>query len=501
MQAVAKRILIAGLSHETHTFVPGKTTLAQFRTLRGDELWQADGDASCLAGGLAAARAHGWQVLPAIHMSAQPSGMVADEVIEQWWEAFAETATRESVGGIDGVWLDMHGAMVSESCPDVEGELLRRIRTLPGCKDALIGGVLDLHGNITAQMAAHSNAFVAYRRNPHTDGKAMAEFSVHLLDDLLTGGRTAVTVWERPPLILPPTATGTASAPMALLEARAREIEAAHPEILAVNVFAGFAYADVPDAGMSFTAVTTGDPEAARRELQGLSEIAMAHKQHALPTGLSLDEALDRVQRHTEGPVLIVEPADNIGGGAPGDLTVVLKGLLERGIRNVGAAIADPEAVRELWPLHPGERKRVRIGGKSGVVGAQPLELEVEMISKSDGKFTLEDPHSHMAVGGLHHDMGPTAVVRATSPQGGSATILLNSIKTAPMDLAQWRSQGINPEDFFVINIKAAVAHRQAYDPIAKASYVVNTPGPCANDLRALPFRHVRRPVYPLDEL
>ncbi|BCX04067.1 MAG: microcystinase C [Candidatus Roseilinea sp.] len=498
---MTKRVIIAGLLHETHTFVPAKTTLDRFHVLQGDELWQADGDASCLAGGLAVAKARGWRVLPAIHMSAQPAGMVADEVIERWWEAFAEVAARETGAGIDGIWLDMHGAMVSESQPDVEGELLRRIRSLPACADALIGGVLDLHGNTTAQMAAHSNAFVAYRHNPHTDGKAMAEFSARLLDDLMDAGRRAVTVWERPPLILPPTATGTAFEPMALLEARAREIEAAHPDIRAVNVFAGFAYADMPNAGVSFTAVTVGDPEVARRELRTLSEIAMAHKHHALPIGLSLDEALDRVQQHAEGPVLIVEPADNIGGGAPGDLTIVLQGLLERGIRNAGVAIADPEAVREVWPLQPGERKRVRVGNKSGVVGAQPIELEVELISKSDGKFTLEDPHSHMAVGGLHHDMGPTAVVRATSPQGGSATILLNSIKTAPMDRAQWRSQGINPEDLFVINIKAAVAHRQAYDPIAKASYIVNTPGPCANDVRMLPFRRLKRPVYPLDEL
>ncbi len=499
---MSKRIIIAGLMHETHTFVPDKTTRDRFGVLRGEALWQADGDASCLAGGLAVARERGWHVLPVIHMSAHPAGVVTDDVVEHWWEAFAQTVAREADAGFDGIWLDMHGAMVSESYPDVEGELLRRIRTLPPCADVPIGGVLDLHGNFTAQMAEHSNAFVAYRENPHTDGKAMAEFSARLLDDLVSGGRRALTVWERPPLILPPTATGTASEPMSLLEARAREIEATHPDILAVNVFAGFAYADMPDAGVSFTAVTTGDTTAARRALRTLSEIAMAHRHHALPTGLPLDEALDRVQQHTEGPVLIVEPADNIGGGAPGDLTSVLRGLLERGIRKAGVAIADAEAVREVSSLEPGQRKRLRIGGKSGVVGAQPIELEVTLISRSDGKFKLEDPHSHMAVGGLYHDMGPTAVVRATSLEGrGDVILLLNSIKTAPMDLAQWRSQGINPEDFFVINIKAAVAHRQAYDPIAKASYYVNTPGPCANDVRVLPFTRLKRPVYPLDEV
>ena len=130
------------------------------------------------------------------------------------------------------------------------------------------------------------------------------------------------------------------------------------------------------------------------------------------------------------------------------------------------------------------------------VVGAETLELDVELVSRSDGRFTLEDAHSHMAVNGMHWDMGPSVLVRC---QG--VVILLSSVKMAPMDLAVWRSQGINPEDLLVINVKAAVAHRQAYDPIAKASYYVNTPGPCANDVRLLPYAHVRRPVYPLDDV
>lgn len=493
---MSKRVIVAGLLHETHSFVPGITTLEHFRILRGEDIWREDGDASCLAGGLLAARECGWRVLPVVNMVADPAGVVADDVVESWWRAFAELAERETAAGIDGIWLNMHGAMVSESYPDVEGELLRRIRGLPACAEVPIGGVLDLHGNFTAQMAAHSNAFVAYRKNPHTDGKEMAAHSARLLDQLMNSGRRAVTVWERAPLILPPVGTGTAAEPMSLLEARAREIEAAHPDILSVNVFGGFAYADMPDTGVSFWAVTVGDVAQARLQLKTLTDIAMRCKMHALPSGLSLDEALDRVQAHAQGPILIVEPADNIGGGAPGDLTIVLQGLLARGIQNAGVAIADAEAVRELQTLSPGQHKRVRIGGKSGVVGAQTLELDVELISRSSGRFTLEDAHSHMAVNGMHWDMGPSALVRS---QG--VFILLSSVKMAPMDLAVWRSQGVNPEDLFVINVKAAVAHRQAYDPIAKASYFVNTPGPCANDVRMLPYARVRRPVYPLDEI
>jgi microcystin degradation protein MlrC len=132
--------------------------------------------------------------------------------------------------------------------------------------------------------------------------------------------------------------------------------------------------------------------------------------------------------------------------------------------------------------------------------------LEVEFVSQSDGRFELEDPHSHLAsMCGTRFDMGLSAVVRQVDARRVGAprqglTVLLTSRKTPPFDLGQWRSQGIEPEKLFVIGVKAAVAHRRAYDPIAKASYTVDTPGPCSSDLRRLPYRHIRRPVFPLDE-
>jgi microcystin degradation protein MlrC len=125
-----------------------------------------------------------------------------------------------------------------------------------------------------------------------------------------------------------------------------------------------------------------------------------------------------------------------------------------------------------------------------------PVELSVRLVSRSDGRFDLEDRNSHMAgSGGIHIQMGPSAVVDVD----GKITILLNSIKTAPMDLGQLRSQGIVPETKSVIAVKAAVAHRRAYDPIAAGSYVVKTPGACTSDLTTLPYQRLRRPIYPLD--
>ena len=498
-----KRVLIAGLSHETHTFVTGRTELSEFHILCGDAMWEAEGDASTLAGLLEVGRGCDWEMLPVINMSATPSSIVSEAVIAHFWEAFEDAALRALSSGVDGILLDMHGAMVSESHDDVEGEILRRIRQIDGLEHTPLCSSLDLHGNITPAMAELSNGLIGYRNNPHTDVKQTAVRAAQLLDRLMRTGEKATMVYAHPPIVWPPTGTGTADEPMRSLEAHAREIEAAHPEILAVSVFGGFSFADTPETGVSFIAMTIGDPEAAQRELQSLSELALTHKEQGNRRGLTLEEALQRVAEQTEGPILLVEPSDNIGGGAPGDLTVVLRGLVDANVPNAAVCLNDPEAVQTLWNVPPGDRRVLALGGKSGQIGADPLTLEVELLSRSDGAYQLEDPHSHNAGSGLRQSMGPCIVVR-TLPQSKiqnrqGVRILLTSKKTPPFDLAQWRSQGIAPETLFVIGVKAAVAHRQAYEPIAKASYTLDTPGPCAENLHRLPYQKIKRPIYPLD--
>lgn len=210
-----------------------------------------------------------------------------------------------------------------------------------------------------------------------------------------------------------------------------------------------------------------------------------------------MERRKSRLEEHCEGPVLLVEPSDDVGAGAPGDNTHVLRAFVEHRVRNAGVIIQDDEAVRSLRHVLPGERRELVIGGKSGVTGAEPLVQEVEVVSKSDGRFVVEDGRSPLAsMLGEEVDMGSCAVVRH-----GGVTVLLTSYRTPPFDLAQWRSQGVDPEKLFAIGIKASVGHKRAYDPIAVASYTVDLPGPCPLDLSSLPYERVSRPIYPVDEL
>lgn len=492
---VKRRVLLAGLCHQTNTFVVGKTGLGDFEVRRGGEILQ--NARLQVRGVLEVARGRGWEILPVVDMGAVPGPTVADSVVDLFWAEFEAVADAAADEGVDGVFLVLHGAMVSESLHDVEGEILRRIRGIEHLADVPICGVFDLHANFTEAMARQSDGLISYRTNPPTDAKEAARDAALILDGLMEAEQRPVTVLEHPPIMWIPRMTATDSGPMLKLEERAREIEDDSPDILAVNVLAGFPYADVPEAGLCFSAVTNGNLELSRAILRELNVIASSLRSTESQSVVTPEEAMFRLEEHREGPVLLVEPSDDVGAGAPGDSTHILRVLVEHGVQGAGVIIQDAEAVRSLQGALPGERCELVIGGKSGEPGAEPLNLEVELVSTSDGRFVVEDRQSLLATMlGEEIDMGSCAVIRHEG-----VTVLLTSHRTPPFDLGQWRSQGVDPEELFVIGIKASVEHKRAYDPIAVACYTVDLPGPCPLELSRLPYERVSRPIYPVDEM
>ena len=497
----AKRVLLAGLFHETHTFLEGTTGLSDFEISRGEELLDRRGDASPMGGFIEIADECGWTIVPTVDFRATPGATVNDAVYANFWNEFESHARPVLTEGLDAIYLVLHGAMATQSRPDVEGDLLFRIRQLDRAARLPIFGVYDLHANFTWEMACGAECLVAYRENPHTDAKDAAVRAARLLQRRFETGQRTRMIWMGTDIVWPPTGVATAADPMMTLESEARRIESEQAAIWAVNVNAGYSFADTPQTGVSFSAVVEhndGDPPKppALDQLAFLAKLAQERRNEGNITDQPIGKTLDTIAPKATGLTAIVEPSDNIGGGAPGDGTGILRAFIEREFQNAAVAINDPEAVQALTDLEPGEKKTLSIGGKGSRLDAGPLELEVEFLSRSDGRFELEDKTSHLAsMSGSFFEMGPTATVRH---QG--VTILLTSRRTPPFDLGQWRSQGIDPEQLSFIGIKAAVAHKAAYDPIVTRSYWVDTPGPCTSNLRNLPFKRIRRPVFPLDE-
>lgn len=489
------RILLAGLFHETHSFTDDVTGFGQMRIHRGAELLARAGDRSQIDGFLGVAAEEGWEVVPAVSYAATPSGTVDHAVFEAFWSEL-ETALRKALAvGLDGIFLSLHGAMLTTAEPDVEGELLRRIRATPGAAGLPLFGVFDLHATLTPAMTELADGLVCYRENPHVDARDTAARATRLLRHCLATGRRPRQWLRNMPILWPPTGTGTADEPMRGLEAEARAIEASHPGILAVNVVAGFSFSDTPLAGLAFGVVAEPGAAGVEAALARLSTLAWKTREAGLPAEEDVDEVLRRILPVKRGPVLLVEPADNIGGGAPGDCTAILQALLRHEVENAGVILADAEAVQALSGATIGEEMALPLGGKGSRLDPGPVTLPVRLLSRSSGRFTLEDRNSHLAAAvGTEVEMGPCAVVRYRG-----ITILLTTHKTPPFDLGQWRSQGIEPESLSVIGVKAAVAHRRAYDPIAAGSHTVRSLGPCASDIALLPYTRLRRPVYPLD--
>jgi microcystin degradation protein MlrC len=493
-----KRVFLAGTFHETHSFTDDRTGFEGFKIHRGKDLLDRYGEGgSQVDGFLTVAAREGWEVVPAATYTGGSSGMVDQAVFEAFWNEVKPVLTTAIDDGLDAIFLSLHGAMVTSGLEDPDGELMERIRAIPGAGSLPIFGAFDLHANMTPKRGALSDSMVCYRECPHTDCFDVGVYAAELLARCLkTGVRPRHHVLVTP-IVWPPTGTGTKDGPMHALEAEARRLEQEIPGILAVNVVPGYSYSDVHNAGVSFGVVTEGDDEAARAALRRMAELAWEMRKDGIPHEHDLDTVVRNFVPNGKGPVIVVDPADNIGGGGPGDCTDVMRAFLKYDVPGAGVVIADAQAVAALQSVPLGGRITLPIGGKGWKLDKGPVTLEVELVSRSDGRFEAEDPNSNQVVVlGRNINMGPSAVVRHRG-----LTILLTSDKMAPFDLAQWRSQGVEPRDLTMIGVKAAVGHRAAYGKIASDSFTVSTSGPCTGDLTRLPYQRLRRPVFPLDPI
>jgi len=487
------RIFLARLFHETNTFVAEPTRLTDFGRAVGPELLKAKGDGSPLGSFLDFAHERGWDVLPGVDFTAAPSGPVEDEVVERFWELLSGEM-RQLASPPDAFFFILHGAMTAQRIQDVEGELLQRVRKVPGWESLPIFGVLDLHANLTAAMTTQADCLVAYRENPHIDAAETSVRSAELLERHLQNGRPPLRqFYHLSPILWPAPGTGTADLPMRRLESMAREAEAGSETVWCVNIIAGFAHADIHDAGVAFSVVGQNESEA-KAILQKLAEAAWDMRESGLPREWTIEDALEDASRQGQFPACLVESADNIGGGAPGDCTPLLRALLGRPEPSI-VIMADALAVAAADAVEIGQTVKLQVGGRGFKGDAGPVKIEGTLINRTDGHFELEDHQSHLAsMRGIHIEMGRSIVISC-----GPLTLLINSSKTPPFDLGQLRSQGIDPTAARFIAVKAAVAYRRAYEKIAPAHYFVATPGPCASLLTSLNYQHVRRPVFPLD--
>jgi microcystin degradation protein MlrC len=499
------KLLIAMMSHETNTFSPVPTLLERFGNgaapAEGERaLHELQGRALAMGGMIAVAQAAGADIVTPIAAGAPPSGPVDDDA----YNYIADTICA-AAAGCDGILLELHGAMVTMSLEDGEGELLTRLRRL--YPQMPIGVALDMHANVYPAMVENATVITGFQTYPHVDMFETGERAALALLTAMRGETKPIMRWGNCPMLPHVMRQGTDDQPNQALQQRVAEMEA--DDAVAVCLFTGFPHADILNAGLSVVVTTDDDPVRAEVLRDELLEMAWAQRAAFVyqPTPLadSVAEAVVAAENvgdsqgadQKTGPVILLDHYDNTASGGSMDTTEVLREILKQELEDVAVfAIHDPLAVQELIGAGVGQTATVTIGARFHLDAlaqqSQPLTVSGRVQLISDGLYTVTGP---MSTGSLIN-MGTTVVLDT-----GKVQIVIISRHVEPFDLGCFTSLGIDPLRKRYLMLKSRIHYRATFKPIARQIVECAGIGVCTSDYSQLQFRHVRRPIYPLDNI
>lgn len=479
------RIAIGGFLHETNTFGPSKATYEDFdagggsgRMKRGYEIIPVMTDINAaISGAISHGTAEGWDLVPTLFCSTSPSAHVTEDAFERITGELLDRIA--AAGPLDGIFLDLHGAMVTEHLDDGEGEVLARLRRLVG-PDMPVVVCLDLHANVTQRMFDLADTLESYRTYPHVDMFETGLRGARALGRMLDGSRPDKAMRVAPFL--------SAIAWQCTFVEPARGLYDLLGSLAVdgrdVSFNMGFPAADFPECQMTVTAY---GPDAADTADRLMAAIEAAEPQFVGPVftpEAGVAEAIRlAAQAEGRGPVVIADTQDNPGAGADSNTTGMIRAMAAAGIRGAIGNLYDPGAAARAHAAGAGARLTMAIGGQSGVPGDAPFEAEFEVETLSDGVFTAHGPYYR----GRTMNMGPSACLRL-----GDLRIVLVSAKAQMADRGMFRQVGIDPDAEPILVVKSSVHFRADFEPVATALLTCAAPGPMAVDPALLPWTRLR---------
>lgn len=495
---MAARILIGQIKHETNTFSRLPTTLDSYdkRVLAyGEDMFrQLGGTRTEIGGYMEAAKKYGWELIPTVAGDATPSGKVTAEA----WAKLSGTIVDglEKAGKVDGILLALHGAMVTETVDDGEGDLLKRLRQRVG-PDVPIFATLDLHANVTDAMAENANALIAYRTYPHIDHIERATQAAELMRRTLAGEIRPVSAVARRATLdaldhgrthADPQDAG----PMDRVLAAAGALEG-KDDILAVSVHAGFQAADIHDSGPSVAVCADGDRAKAKAVAERMMDLVWDTRGQSTVAHSDLASAMAEAKQMGDKPLVIADFTDNPGGGGYGDATRLLGAMIEAKLVNAAFhSINDPEAVKIGQQAGKGATVTLALGGKVDPIFGAPLNVTGVVQNLTEGSFICDGP-MHKGVRLAH---GPTMVLKI-----GGIEVVVTSNRLQTIDRQAFLSQGIDPRTKSVIVVKSSQHFRAAFGPIARKVILADGGALTSHDLKLFPYKNLRRPIWPLDPM
>ncbi len=478
------RIFAASIGTETNTFSPIPTALESFH----ESFYAAPGQHPpdpqlCTAPLWVArrrARAEGWTLIEGSCSFAEPAGLVSRA---------AHEALRDEVLGqlraalpLDGVVLGLHGAMVADGYDDCEGDLIARVREIVG-PAMPIGVELDPHCHMTQERVRKATLIICFKEFPHTDFVARGEEVVELTLQAARGRIVPVMSLCDCRMI---GGFPTTLQPMRGFVDRISALEG-RDGVLSISIAHGFPYADVPEMGARILVVTDNRREAGDQLASTLAQEFFALRGKTQPPYHTPDEAID-IALQDAGPVVVADPSDNPGGGAPGDSTVILRRLIERAVP--GAALApiwDPMAVRLCFMAGVGGKLQLRFGGKTAPTSGQPIDASITVTKLvRDATQTFVD--ARVALGDC-----------AAIDLGGIEVVLISK-RTQALGTDIFTGMGVAIGAKRIVVVKSTNHFHAAFAPLASRVLYCDSGGPIPRDHRMVPYTRVQRPIWPLDE-
>ena len=483
------RLAIGQIAHETNTFCQGQTEVENFEALgwdRGEEVVRRHrGVRSELGGILTGAERLGVEVVPTISTVAEPSGTISANA----YARMLDELLGEIKGSlpVDAVCLSLHGAGVAAGTDDLEGDILRHVRELVGPEIPVVV-TLDLHGNITPAMAELADLLLGVNIYPHVDGYERGIEAVERAVQIRTGEIRPVAHLALLPVMISASTTDLSPA---------RDINAAcwawekRPGILDCTFFHGFPHTDIPRVGVSVYAAADGNPALAREAAEDVARQLWERREDFLLEPIPPAEAIRRALAVEGRPVVIIEKADNPGGGAPGDGTHLLRVMLDSNLTDACFGfIADPETARQAHEAGTGATIQIRLGGKSDDLHGRPIETEAYVKCLTDGRFKLQTPMGQ----GMPVELGPCARLVV-----GGVDVIVSSVRTQTLDPEVFLLHGIDVARYKIVALKSSAHFRAGFAPVAVEMIRCDTPGLVSGDLTTFPYRRLQRPIWPLD--
>ncbi len=473
------RIAVGGFQHETNTFAPSPATYADFERgggwpplLRGADLF--DGSAGVnlpITGAIDELKRHQHQILPTAWAAASPSAQVTRDAYERICGMIVEAL--QAAGHVDGVYLDLHGAMVTDHLDDGEGELLARVRAIVGLQTPVVAS-LDLHANVTRRMVEHADALIAYRTYPHVDMADTGGRAAAFLLQRLNGTPRPRVSLRRVPFLIPLQAQCTMLEPAQSLYAELAQVECGG--VLSASITPGFPAADFPECGPAVFAYAQDAQTAARAADRLREQVESREADFDYPVFAPRDavQRAMQVAERARRPVVIADTQDNPGAGGNSDTTGMLRALVTANAQRAAIGlIADADAARIAHAMGEGAAVELALGGRSGITGDAPFHGRFAVERLSDGRFTCKGPFYR----GARMSLGPCACLRI-----GGVRVVVASDKPQLADQEMYRFVGIEPTAQAILVNKSSVHFRADFAPIAEEILVCKAPGPMLAD-------------------